>query len=287
MKKLVYILLLAAVIFWGLSFVWTARLLQADVPVATYVFARIALAAVIMWIFCGATGRLQKIAWKDVPVFILIGFMHPFLYFTCENFGLKATESITLCALIGAMIPIFAMIASALVLGTKLRLRDCLCALAIIPGVYLISYGELTPKYWWGILLMGGAVFASVSYNILAVKVSRYNEWTTVTSQFTIGSVFLFVLLLFQEGGVGSLAAFSSWSTIGPLLALAVLCSVAAFIFYVRALRTIGVARTAMFNTISPVVSSSAAFLLGLEACTWTKILGFVIILTAVILSQK
>lgn len=287
MKKLVYILLLAAVIFWGLSFVWTTRLLQADVPVATYVFARIFLAAVIMWIFCGFTGRLQKIAWRDVPILILIGFLHPFLYFTCENFGLKATESITLCALIGAMIPIFAMLASALILKTKIRLRDCLCALVIIPGVYLISYGELTPKYWWGILLMAGAVFASVSYNILAVKVSRYNVWTTVTSQFTVGSVFLFAMLLFQEGGVGTLAAFSSWATIGPLLALAVLCSVAAFIFYVLSLRTIGVARTAMFNTISPVVSSGAAFLLGLEGCTWTKILGFVIIIAAVIASQK
>lgn len=315
MKKLAYILLIAAVTFWGLSLVWVQKLLSADIPIATYNFARIGLAAVIMLVFCGASGRLQRIEKKDLKWFLLLGFVHPFLYTVFENYGLKTTESITLCALIGAMIPIFSLFVSAAIFKTKITWQGLVGAVLVIPGVYLLSVGQIGARYWWGAGLLVLSVCCSIIYNIVVLKVSdRYNTWTTVTSQFTVGAVCFGVMMVCSGGGAGeaagagaagcgtagaalsggwdfagvqALKVFTQWEYLYPLLCLAVLCSVAAFVFFVIAIKELGMAKTTMFNPITPIVSALAAYFLCLEDFSVEKAIGVVVILFAVILAQR
>ena len=119
-KALPYILIIIAEIFWGLSFIWTKVLINLEIPVFVFTFSRMFIAALVMLVLCKSFGVLQRIDRKDIPSFLLCALLHPFLYYICETFSLKATGSPTLCALFSSLVPVFVMIAALVFFKTTL-----------------------------------------------------------------------------------------------------------------------------------------------------------------------
>ena len=105
-KKSIYIAAFIAVFLWGFSFIWTNDIINAQVPIFTFLFIRLALAGIILFIFSKATKKLQKLNLKDFLWLLLMSFFEPFIYFIGESYGMKATGSAVLTAVIIATIPI-------------------------------------------------------------------------------------------------------------------------------------------------------------------------------------
>ena len=105
-----YVAAMIAVLLWGFSFIWTNDIINADIPIFTFLFIRLSLAGLLLFIFSKITKRLQKISMNDLLWLCLMSFFEPFIYFIGESYGMKATGSAVLAAVIIATIPIACMI---------------------------------------------------------------------------------------------------------------------------------------------------------------------------------
>ena len=108
-KVLTYIASIFAITLWGMSYIWTDKLIEQNIPIFYFVFVRILLAGIILFLFNTAYGRIKRIQKQDWPKFLLLAFFEPFIYFICETFGLKVTGSPTISAMVIATIPIFSI----------------------------------------------------------------------------------------------------------------------------------------------------------------------------------
>ena len=120
-KTLVYIASMFAILLWGMSYIWTDRLIGQGIPIFYFVFVRLFMAGIILFLFNTAYARIKRIQKQDLGKFLLLAFFEPFIYFICETFGLKLTGSPTLSALVIATIPIFSIGAGMLFFKEKIN----------------------------------------------------------------------------------------------------------------------------------------------------------------------
>ena len=74
-----YLAILVTVFFWGMSFLWSDAVLDQNVPVFTFIFTRMVLAATCLTLFSLLTGRLQRIRKGDLKWFVAMTAFEPFL----------------------------------------------------------------------------------------------------------------------------------------------------------------------------------------------------------------
>ena len=193
----VYLLSLLAILLWGMSYLWSDSLLALGIPVEYIVFARISIAGVVLLVFNLATGQSIRMQKKHVLKFILIAFFEPFIYFVCETYGIRFTESPTISSLLIAAAPIFSVIAGMAIFNEKFSLFNMFGILVCLGGIVMVtlcseSMGE---HFVLGIVLLVVAVLAEVGHASLTKYLTdSYSPSVIVMYQFLIGSVFLFPL---------------------------------------------------------------------------------------------
>lgn len=278
-----------AIILWGFSFVWTNGLLNHEVPIFTFLFIRLSLAGLLLWIFSKVTGKLQKLTVKDFLFMCLMAFFEPFIYFIGESFGMKATGSAVLAAVIIATIPVFCMITERILDKAPFTLYKIAGIFLTIPGIVLVVMkdGSLSVEHSYGIALLFLAVTGATGYAAVVKKLSgKYNSFTIATYQFVLGALmFLPFFLLYGTEGLN--ATFFSAEVLIPLLSLAALCSCVAFVLWVTAIRELGITRANIFSALIPAVSALGAALMGQEDITVLTCAGIAIVITGVILAQQ
>ena len=277
-----------AIFFWGFSFIWTNQILLEQIPVFTFIFFRMAIAGLLLFIFSKATRKLQKVDRKDWGLMLLMAFFEPFIYFIGETFGLQATNSPTLSALIIALIPIFALGSGVFFYKEKISLINIFGILATVPGILLMVFhtGDMTPEYWWGIALLFLAIFGSVGYSSVVRLLSKYNSFTIATYQFVFGALLFFPFFLGFNGDYDTTQVFQA-NIFTPLISLAVLCSCVSFVFWIFTIKSLGIARSSIFTSLIPAVSAVGAYLYGYETFTWQQLLGIAIVILGVVFTQK
>ena len=285
-----FIPIIIATILWGFSFIWTNQLLQNQIPVFTIIFIRLTLAAIILSTVSIFLKQLQRIERKDIPWFLMLVFCEPFMYFIGETFGLKAVNSPTIGAIIVATIPLFSMIAGIYFYKERISKLNILGILMTLPGILLVvlENGWDTKVSLSGILLLFLAVFSATGYSVVVRRLSdKYNSYTIVSFQNIIGAIYFLPLFLIYNGKGFSFERILSIKFIYPILALAALCSVLAFVFFVNSIRVLGVARTNFFSSLIPAVSAAGAYMLGQEGMSYTKAIGIVVVIIGVIIAQR
>lgn len=284
----------AAIVFaelcWGFSFIGTQQLAgEQQIPVFILIFVRMLISGVAMVAISLIARRSMKIARSDLKWFLLLAFFEPFLYFIGETFGIKATNSPTLSALIIAIIPIVTMFADMLFYKTRIAAIAKVGVLITLPGTLLmvLKKDPSTSVYWWGIALLMLAVFSSCGYSITVRRlVDKYSAITINTWQFCLGAVFFLPFFLLTKGDYPVATLFKA-PAVGPLLFLAIFCSCGAFSGYVFALRNIGITRACIFSATIPIVSAVASYFMGIETFSWVELLGIAIVISGVILAQR
>lgn len=88
----VYLLSLFAILFWGMSYIWSDSLLSMGIPVEYVVFVRIAIAAVFLLFWNIARRKSLRIHRWDVPKFLLVAMFEPLIYFVTETYGIQLTD---------------------------------------------------------------------------------------------------------------------------------------------------------------------------------------------------
>ena len=83
-KAYIYMVSILAITLWGISYIWTDRLIQLGIPVFYFVFVRIFVAGLCLLLLNTVTRQMQRIHRKDLPKFMLLALFEPFIYFLAE-----------------------------------------------------------------------------------------------------------------------------------------------------------------------------------------------------------
>lgn len=288
-KTVIYIASTFAILLWGMSYIWTDQLLELGIPIFYFVFVRIFLAGIVLFLFNAASGRIKRIQKNDIPKFLLLSLCEPFIYFICETYGLKATGSPTLSAMIIATIPIFSIGAGIIFFKEKIsRINIVGITLSIIGIVMVaISKGELGEHFIIGIIVLLIAVLSEVAHASLAKSLSGgYSSQIIVMYQFLIGSIYLFPLFLWKGLDSFNTETYMSVDVWHPILCLAILCSSLAFSLWVSTIKTLGVAKSSIFSALIPVVAAIIAWMIGHETLDSRQWTGIAVSAVGVVLSQ-
>jgi drug/metabolite transporter (DMT)-like permease len=264
-KTLIYISSAFAIILWGMSYIWTDKLLKLGIPVFYFVFVRILIAGVVLFLLNAAYGRIKRIQRQDLKKFMLLALFEPFIYFVCETYGVELTSP-TISAMIIATIPIFSIAAGRIFFKERITgINIAGVVLSLIGIIMVIMKGDIAGKDMvWGIILLLIAVIAEVGHASITKSLSgNYSSQIIVMYQFLIGSVYLLPLFLWKGLNGFNEEVYFSGDVWYPIICLAFLCSSLAFSLWVSTIKNLGVAKSSIFSALIPVVTALIAWTLG------------------------
>ena len=286
---LTYIASMFAITLWGMSYIWTDRLIDQGIPVFYFVFVRIFIAGIILFLFNTAYGRIKRIQKQDWPKFLMLALCEPFIYFICETVGLKLTGSPTISAMVIATIPIFSIGAGILFFREKINAVNIIGILFALVGIVMVAmaHGAVGEHFIWGIILLMIAVISEVGHASLTKSLAgNYPSQVIVMYQFLIGSIYLFPLFLWKGVKEFNMEVYFSADVWLPLICLSILCSSLAFSLWVSTIKNLGVAKSSIFSALIPVVAALIAWVLGHEVLNARQWGGIAVSTLGVILSQ-
>ncbi|MBO5843870.1 MAG: EamA family transporter [Bacteroidales bacterium] len=282
-----YVSIIFSMIFWGISFVWTKELLNANFPVFLILTIRLAIASLLMFSIFKLMGKLERIEKTDLPKFFLLALFEPFLYFIGENFSMHFVDA-SFAAIMIALLPIVNPIALHIFNKDKIGWNLLFGAVISVIGIMIMSTnpeGEIKIS-WQGTLLLLLAVFAGSGYSVILSRlINKYNPITITTTQNIVGILyFLPCLLIFDLDKISSVV----WTkdAILSLVFLAIFCSAGAFMLYSYSAKLLSVIKVSIFTNAIPVVTIIVAIILGQELFSFLKVLGILIVVSGLLLSQ-
>ncbi len=288
-KVLIYIASTFAITLWGMSYIWTDKLIAQGIPIFYFVFVRILMAGIVLFLFNTAYARIKRIQRADLPKFLLLAFFEPFIYFICETYGLKLTGSPTLSAMVVATIPIFSIAAGMFFFKEKINLINIIGILFTLAGIVMVAMakGELGENFIWGVVLLLIAVISEVGHASITKSLSgNYSSQIIVMYQFLIGAVYLLPLFLWKGLDEFDIKTYFTPEVWYPITCLAILCSSLAFSLWVSTIKNLGVAKSSIFSALIPVAAAIIAWILGHEIMNQRQWLGIIVSSLGVILSQ-
>lgn len=287
MKKFtVYFNLTLAMLFWGLTFIWTKQILVHYNPI-TIITLRLFISTVFLFILNFFLKQLQRIEKKDFWPFILLSFFQPFLYFICENYGLVYVST-TVTAVIISTIPLFTPFAGYLFFKEKISKYLIMGLIISFLGVLMVivKNGLTFSAHPLGVVLLSIAVVSAIIYTALIYRFKdRYNVFSILFWQNFIGSIMFIPLFLITDLSSVLKTGFVSQMVI-PMLLLAILGSSVAYIFYIKAIQEVGMTVANLFTNTIPIFTAVFAFFLLGERLSILNIAGILVVLGGVLLSQ-
>ena len=288
-KVLTYIASIFAITLGGMAYIWTDKLIALNIPIFYFVFVRILMAGLVLFLFNTAYGRIKRIQRQDLPKFMLLAFFEPFIYFICETFGLKLTGSPTLSAMVIATIPIFSIGAGIIFFKEKVNFINIIGILFSLVGIVMVAMakGSLGEHFIWGVVLLLVAVISEVGHaSITKSLAGNYSSQIIVMYQFLIGAIYLFPLFIWKGIDGFNFEVYFSAEVWYPLICLAILCSSLAFSLWVSTIKNLGVAKSSIFSALIPVAAAIIAWVLGHEYLNSRQWIGILVSTAGVILSQ-
>lgn len=290
-KAVIYLLSVLAIVLWGMSYIWSDRLIALGVPISYFVPLRIFVAGIILLLFNILTKEFRLIARKDIWKFMLLSLFEPLIYFFCETYGIKETGSPTISAMIIASVPIFSVGAGFLFFKERISVINALGIAVTLGGICLVLLkqgGEegVPQNFILGVVLLMIAVFSEVGHaSLTKLLADGYKPQVIVMYQFLIGTVYF--LPFFLTRGIENFdARLVSWEVLEPILCLAVLCSSLAFSLWAMAIKKLGVGKSSVFLAMMCVATALVAEVIGREHLSLLQWLGVLIAVLGIILSQ-
>jgi drug/metabolite transporter (DMT)-like permease len=285
-KLVVYLGTLAAMFFWGISFVWTKIVFQYYGPFTTVLF-RLIISSVLLALYARFSRKSESVSRKDWPVFLLLAFLEPFCYFIGESLGLLRVSP-TLASIMIGLIPVVSPFFAYLFYRERLSLLN-IAGLAISflgLAVFTTTKDSRLEASTAGLLFLLFAVVSAVGYSLVVKNLSgRYRPLTIVRIQNMIGGLYFLPLMLGFELK-DTLAVNPPPNVVLDLVMLAILGSSLAFIFITVSIRELGIGRTNVFTNIIPVITAISAYYMLNESFTQRKIIGMAVIISGIFLSQ-
>lgn len=282
-----YIYAITAMLFWGMSFIWSSILLRYYQPV-TIILIRLILSAGLLFLIIHVFRKHEQILKKDIPWIFLSALFNPFLYFLGENYGLKYSTPIISSAII-ATIPVFSPVIAYLTLKEKLGIRSIAGILISFTGVIVML---ITPNLRFssdirGILFLSGAVLTALFYSVVLRKLTyRYSALTLIAYQNLIG-IFLFLPLFLTFELHSFMKIYVNAEIISSFLLLSIFASSVSFVFFAHSIKILGVSKSNIFSNLIPVFTAIFSYIFISELITLQKIAGILLVIGGVYLSER
>jgi len=285
-NHIIYVFLTGAMLCWGLSFVWYKQALVHFGPISL-VLSRLIVSLPLLVISSILLKRLKRIDKQDIPIFLLLAFLEPFLYFIGESTGMQYVSS-TVASIIIASIPLFTSVLAFFFMSERLSKLNFLGIAVSFLGVLFVIFSdrENMEATYKGVLLMFLAVVGATGYGFIIKKVAhKYNSLTIVSTQNFIGAIYFVPLyFIFEHQDVVS----KTWSfdMLRSMVYLAIFASTLAYLGFIQGLRTLGVAKATVFTNFIPVFTAVFAFIILGESFSAGKVIGILLAICGLALTQ-
>lgn len=286
LSSFTYIVFILPVLLWGSSFVATKIVLRSFTPLS-YMFIRFAGASLLF----GLLLFVQRTRVPDAKThgqLALLALFQPGLYFIFETTGLKLTSASS-ASMIIAGIPAAASLMASIFLQEHLNKREWTGILLSAAGVLLLALFDDNPQYAVssvrGNILVFLAVISAAIYMVLARRLTTEISVMNITAyQFFYGGLFFLPLFVLQYDTM-------NWLLIEPISIAAlgfliIFSTVVAFLSHNYALSKIKTSHAAVFINGIPLVTALAAGIVLGEQLGYLQLLGGMIIITGVTLTN-
>ena len=293
--------LIVSMIIWSVSGIAIKHAL-AVLPPFTLIVLRF-VPSVLLMLVIGLICRksplfgLQKLEWRDLPLFLIAGFCQPFLYYLLETFTYDALNSPTIAETLLSTSPLLSPVFAAVLLRERVTKYNILGIVISTIGVFaltLVGSTNYSIGNYWGVLLAFAAVSAAVVDSIMMRKVpARYSSLSFIFYAQLVSLLFFIPVWLWREGpsAIYQLPMTTDPSqllvALGCVAYLTVFASVIAFILFCYALRKIGVTQSNAFNNIRPAFTALWMFLFFDEHLPLGKWIGMALIIIGLFVCQK
>ena len=304
------IALIVSMIIWSVSGIAIKHALVV-LPPFTMIVLRF-VPSVLLMLIIGVICRnhslfcLQRMALKDLPLFLIAGFCQPFLYYMLETYAYDALNSPTIAETLLSTSPLLSPLFAAVLLRERVTRNNIIGIIVSTLGVFvltLVGAKNYSIGSYWGVLLAFSAVSAAVIDSVMMRKAPlKYSSLSFVFYTQLISLCFFLPIWYFKEGPEAiynlqftilspqGARLFHNSQVITALWSVAyltVFASVIAFILFCYALRQIGVTQANAFNNIRPVFTALWMFLFFGEHLPLAKWLGIGLIIFGLFVCQK
>lgn len=281
---------LAAVVFWGLSFVATKAVVSQVSP-AALIFARAGLGSALLLALLTLKRQPAvppRDAWRSLALMGLVGVaFHQML----QAYALTLTSAVNTGWLIG-LTPLWSALLSAVFLKERFGVvKTAGLALGFLGALLVVTRGRLSPGLLAlpatrGDLLILASTVNWAVYSVLGhATLRRLGPTRATAGAMLFGWAMLAPLFLMASAwrDYGRLTP-AGW---GALLFLGLACSGLGYLFWYGALERIEASRVASFLYLEPLVTLTAAVLLLGEQVGVVTVVGGAVLLAGVWLVQR
>ena len=221
------------------------------------VWYRLLITSLTMWILYSLTGKLQKIAVKDMLKLAGIGLLAAIHWVTFYGSIKYANVSVALVCF--SSVGFFTALVEPLLLKRAIRWSELLLGIMVLAGIFIIFHFD--PRDKTGIIL-GVICAVLMAFVMIFIRqfVQRINPETLLTYQLSGGFLSLSAILpvyLYYVPADYAIPTLSDW---GWLLILAWGCSVLAFRLSATALKTLSAFTVNLSFNLEPVYGILLAF---------------------------
>lgn len=279
-----HLLAIITVSIWSASFIISKLLLETLTPLQI-LYSRFVIAIIFLTILYPKFEKPKKLG--EELLFLLIG--GSFIgYFLFENSALQYTYSSNV-SLMDSTIPLLTGLLSILVLKKRFfTVKSTIGLVLAYSGVVviIINGSQFEGVEPLGDFLAFGAAVMFAIYSVVIQKIDTEYTLIQLTRKiFFYGLVVLTPIAMFNKLSYSNIPF--SIPLIGALLFLAIISSSLAFIFWNHALKTIGSTKTNQYIYLIPIITTVLSAIILKEHITFFTIIGTLLILTGVYLSEQ
>lgn len=270
---------------FGFSFIFSKEALRIATPFVLLA-ARFTVAFLIMNGLV-LTGKFKvNLKGKSIKLLLLLGIVQPVVYFICENYGIQLLSTSFVGTII-ALMPVSSLVLSVILLREKVRLFQVACAVVSVAGVFFTTLGQAAGSFSWiGFVLLLVAVLAASMFNVLSKKISEeFTAFERTYVMFALGCVTFITIALIQSWDNIPQMILAPMSDAGfwlPVVYLAAVSSVGAFLMINYAMTYLDVAKASIFGNITTIISILAGVLILQESFSVYQAIGSIIIIASV-----
>jgi drug/metabolite transporter (DMT)-like permease len=275
------VLFLALSVMWGLPYLMIREVVQNGVDPATLVFLRTAPAAVILLPLAWRAGAIPPVLlrWRWLVIYAFIHFGVP--WFLMSSAEQHLTSSVT--GMLVAAVPLLAVAIARVTHPDEPISATRLCGLGLgALGVGLLVGFDVAGSTWVWVAAMGLVVVGyAVGPVVISLRLGGLPGLGVVTCAVTV------VALAYAPYGVTHLPTHWTWSIVGAIAVLAVVCTAGAFLVMFELIREIGPSRMVVVTFLNTAVAVTLGVLVLGEPLTAGILLGFPLIVVGSVLATR
>lgn len=257
-------MLLTLSVLWGGSFFFIGVAVKEVAPF-TIVFARVTIAALVLWAYLAVVGQLipfSRAAWSS---FFVMGLLNNVVPFSLIVWGQSQIPS-GLASILNATTPLFTVLVAHVMTTDEKATGRRLAGVAVgFAGVAVMVGGAALTAFGVGVLAQLAVLLAAVSYAFSGVFGRRFRGLgltpvQTAAGMVSASSLMLLPIVLLVDQPFQR--ALPSAGAIAAILALAIVSTAFAYILFFRILASAGATNLLLVTFLIPVSAIGLGVLL-------------------------